>query len=81
MDLTLILSQKYPGKEWTLNGDDYEGLVWISDSKKPTKAELEAHWDSVKTYWEDKKTQKEADKNSLIEKLGLTAEEAALLLG
>lgn len=81
MDYALILSQKYAGQEWTLNGDDYDGLVWLSDSKKPTKAELEGHWDSVKTYWEDKKAQEEADKNSLIEKLGLTPEEAALLLG
>jgi hypothetical protein len=80
MDYTLILREKYAGSEWTLNGDDYEGLTWLSDSKKPTKAELEAHWDSLKTYWEDKKAQADADRNSLIEKLGLTEAEANLLI-
>ena len=80
MDYTLILNQKYPNAEWTFNGDDYEGLTWLSDTKKPTKAEHEAHWDSVKNYWEEKKSQEETDKNTVLAKLGLTAEEAALLL-
>lgn len=80
MDYTLILNQKYPNAEWTLNGDDYEGLTWLSDTKKPTKAELEAHWPGLETYWEDKKAQEEIDKNSVLAKLGLTAEEVALLL-
>ena len=30
-----------PGEEWTLNGDSYEGLTWLSDTPKPTKKELE----------------------------------------
>ena len=80
MDLTLILRLKYPTAEWTLNGDHYEGLTWLSTTKKPTKAELEAHWPGLETYWEDKKAKEQADKNSVLEKLGLTAEQAALLL-
>jgi hypothetical protein len=47
MDIALILSDKYPSAEWTLNGDDYEGLTWLSDSPQPTEAELEALWDDV----------------------------------
>ena len=42
MDITLILSRKYSGAEWTLNGDDYTGLTWLSETPKPTKKELEA---------------------------------------
>lgn len=47
MDITHILSRKYCGTEWTLNGDDYTGLTWLSDSAKPTKKELEALWPTV----------------------------------
>jgi hypothetical protein len=47
MDITLILISKYEGAEWTLNGDDYEGLTWLSDSPKPAEAELEALWPEV----------------------------------
>jgi hypothetical protein len=47
MDISLILSLKYPGSEWTLNGDDYEGLTWLSDSAKPSEAELKALWPEV----------------------------------
>lgn len=43
-DYALILSNSYPGKEWSLNGDSYEGLVWLSEGEKPSKAELDAAW-------------------------------------
>jgi hypothetical protein len=47
MDITKILSRKYPGAEWTLNGDTYDGLVWLSDGDAPTEAELQAEWAQV----------------------------------
>jgi len=47
MDIPAILSRRYAGTEWTLNGDDYSGLIWLSDSPKPSEAELEALWPTV----------------------------------
>jgi hypothetical protein len=47
MDITLILSRRYAGAQWTLNGDDYAGLSWLSDTPKPTKATLEKLWPEV----------------------------------
>jgi hypothetical protein len=47
MDITAVLSAKFPGAEWTLNGDEYDSLTWLSDSPKPTEAELEALWPQV----------------------------------
>ena len=47
MDIPTILSNKYAGSEWTLNGDDYAGLTWLSDTPKPTKKALEALWAEV----------------------------------
>jgi hypothetical protein len=46
-DYAAVLTAEYPGAEWTLDGDDYAGLTWLSDTPKPTKAELDAAWPAV----------------------------------
>ena len=48
IDYPLIILKKYPESRWRINGDDYEGLEWLSDTEKPTKSELESHWEEVK---------------------------------
>jgi hypothetical protein len=48
MDIALILAKNYVGAQWSLNGDDYSGLVWLDDSVKPTEKELQAQWADVK---------------------------------
>jgi hypothetical protein len=47
MDITQILTLNYPEAQWTLDGDDYAGLTWLSDTPKPTKAALEKQWADV----------------------------------
>lgn len=48
MDIPMILSKRYEGAEWTLNGDNYSGLTWLSeDIAKPTTEELQAEWPQV----------------------------------
>lgn len=47
MDITQILTLNYPNDEWALDGEDYSGLTWLSDSPKPTKAALEKQWAAV----------------------------------
>lgn len=47
IDYAAVLIAKYPGSQWTLEGDDYNGLTWLSDTPKPTQAELDAAWPQV----------------------------------
>jgi hypothetical protein len=47
IDYTAILSANYANKQWTMNGDDYDGLVWLDSTPKPTQAELDAQWPTV----------------------------------
>lgn len=47
MDIALILSTNYRNDEWVLNGETYDGLEWLSDSPKPSEAELEKQWIAV----------------------------------
>jgi len=47
MDIPTILTNEYPATRWTIDGDDYSGLTWLSDAPKPTKKALEALWPEV----------------------------------
>jgi hypothetical protein len=59
IDYSAILTSKYPGTNWTLDGTDYAGLTWLDESTKPTQAELDALWPQV-----DYETQYEAVSNT-----------------
>jgi len=69
IDYTLILSTNYPNTQWTLDGDDYEGLTWLSETKKPTKNELDSQWQDVLDKIEAKKAAKKAKRESALAKL------------
>jgi len=47
IDYVKILVLYYPNDKWTLNGDDYDGLVWLSDTNKPTKEKLDSYWNDT----------------------------------
>jgi hypothetical protein len=81
IDYAAILTLRYESSEWTLNGDDYSGLTWLSDSPKPTKAKLDGEWESVKAELETKAQAKATAKAALLERLGITQDEAKLLIG
>jgi hypothetical protein len=84
MDYAIILATKYKDSEWTLDGDSYEGLTWLSDSPKPTQEELEALWEEVQAELQAKAQAKIDAKASAISKLqalGLTVEEVQVAFG
>ena len=84
IDYTLILTTKYNGSSWTLNGDSYDGLTWLSDTPKPTQAELDALWESTQATVAEQKAQAIAVKESALAKLaalGLTQDEVKSLIG
>lgn len=84
MDIAAILLSKYPESEWTLDGDSYLGLTWLSESTPPTESELEALWSEVQTELQAKAQAKIDAKASAISKLqalGLTVEEVQVAFG
>jgi hypothetical protein len=42
-----VLHANYPDAEWTIFGNTYDGLTWLSDTPKPTQKELDAAWAQV----------------------------------
>jgi hypothetical protein len=81
IDYPAILVRHYAGAEWTLNGDEYSGLTWLSDSEKPTQEELDALWSSTLEAIQAEKDAKVAAREALLARLGITEDEARMLLG
>ena len=82
MDYTQILKRKYPNTQWTLNGDDYDGLDWLSDTPKPSKKTLDGLWDEVQNLIQAEiqaKEQAKAAAQSKLAALGLTVEDLKAL--
>ena len=74
-----------PGAEWTMNGDDVEGIIWHTEGVEPlTTAEVEAEVARLEQAAIDEAAAKEAAKASALAKLealGLTTEEAQAIAG
>lgn len=59
-DLTKAIASLHPAAVWQLNGDDYSGLVWMSeDIQKPTEAELEAEDTRLQAEYDNKQYARE----------------------
>ena len=83
-DYAIVLTVNYPGSEWTLDGDTYEGLTWLSATPKPSQAELDAAWPAVQQAQADAVAAKEAARQSGIDKLtalGLSVDEVSAVFG
>ena len=84
MDIANILTRKYSGSEWTLDGDDYTGLTWLSDTPKPSKKTLEGLWVEVEAeIAEERQARLDAKASAIakLEALGLTVEEVSSAFG
>jgi hypothetical protein len=84
IDYAAVLAANYPDAEWTLDGDSYDGLTWLSDSPKPSQAELDAAWPAVQQAQAAAVAAREAAKQSAIDKLaalGLTVDEINAAFG
>ena len=84
LDYSLILTINYVGKEWSLSGNSYDGLTWLSDTPKPTQSELDALWESTQAQVVAQKQAAIDVKASALAKLaalGLTQDEVKALVG
>ena len=71
-----------PDTEWSMNGDDVEGIIWHTPNVEPlTVAEVEAEKERLEQEAADKVIADAAAREALLERLGITEVEARLLLG
>ena len=84
MDIATVLTKRYPEALWSLDGDNYSGLTWLSDTTKPTKKALEALWADVQAEIADEAQARVDAKASAVAKLqalGLTVDEVSVAFG
>jgi hypothetical protein len=81
-----VLTLLIPTGGWTIAGDEYEGITFI-ECEPITKAQFDAafaNYESIKAEQEAAKAADkvaaEAKRQALLDKLGITEEEAKLLL-
>lgn len=81
-DIVKVLSILTPSAEWSLIGDNYDDIQWLSESiAKPTKAKVvQKHEEIINNAEDDQRKLSEA-KAALLAQLGITEEQAKLLLG
>ena len=74
-----------PKTEWSMNGDDVEGITWHTEGVEPlTTAEVQAEVKRLEKAAAQAVADREAAKASALAKLetlGLTAEEAQAIAG
>lgn len=75
-EITKAIFNLNPKADFVLRGDDLTGLEWLGKDKAPTEAEIIAEI----ALLPEKAAAKVAEKEAILAKLGITAEEAQLLL-
>jgi len=75
-----VLEMLIPSGGWVIAGDKYEGIQFL-ECEPITKAQFDAGFGEYDSWKAQQEAIKANEKTALLEKLGITAEEAALLLG
>jgi hypothetical protein len=75
-----VLRMLLPDGGYVVIGNDYEGIQFI-EATPITKEEFETGFTQYDTWKAEQDAAKATAKQSLLDRLGITAEEAQLLLG
>ena len=79
---TNVLEMLCPQGGWILVGDDFDGITWVDERPRCTKAEFEAgfaQWDAWKAEQDAKAEADKAAAQAKLAALGLTADDLKAL--
>ena len=74
-----VLMMLIPQGGWIISGNDYEGITFL-ECEPITKTDYEAGFAKYDAWKAEQDSKAAADKAALLTKLGITADEAKLLL-
>jgi hypothetical protein len=79
---TEALASLLPGVEFTLIDDQYDSVIWTNEpANKPTPADIENAKNVLEQNLINSAAQRADAKAALLERLGITEDEAKLLIG
>jgi len=76
-----VLSMLIPTGGWVIYGDDFESIIYDEGVTPITKKQFDDGFGAFDAFKAEQDMAKKAQKSELLTRLGITAEEAALLLG
>ena len=80
-DITKAIFKLCPNSEFSLTNNDYSTIKWDKlEGNPPTQADIDAALEQVEADEVTAAKKAETDKAALLAKLGITADEAKLLL-
>lgn len=75
-----VLNMLLPDGKYVIYGDDYENITWFDDNKI-TKKEFEAGFDKYDAWKVKQDSDKAAERQAILDRIGLTAEELQTIIG
>jgi hypothetical protein len=76
-----VLSMLIPTGGWVIYGDDFDSIIYDQGVEPITEEAFFAGFAQYDAWKVEQEAKKASDKAALLERLGITADEAALLLG
>ena len=76
-----VLQMLIPTGGWVIYGDDFDSIIYDEGVKPITKKQYEDGFKQYDSWKIAQETKKASDKAALLERLGITEDEAKLLLG
>jgi len=75
-----VIRMLCPSGGWVIYGDDYDSIIWDDEKIQITKEQFIAGFAKFDAWKTKQDAKAQADKDALLAKLGITAEEAKLLI-
>ena len=75
-----VLEMLIPDGGWAIYGDDYEGIQFI-DCEPITKKQFSDGFAKYDAWKAEQDAAKETQRQAILDRIGLTSDEARLLLG
>ena len=75
-----VLGMLLPQGGWIISGDDFDGITWVDERPRCTKAQFTAGFAQYDAWKAEQDEAKASEKQALLDRLGITADEARLLL-
>jgi len=76
-----VLRKLCPNAQWTIYGNDYDSIIWGSEKPAITKKQFDEGLLQVENWKNEEQAEIEARRQILLDKLGITKQDAEILLG
>jgi hypothetical protein len=81
-DLAKAINKLKPNAEFSFTNDDYSTIKWdVLDGDAPTQSEINAAIKEIKSEEKVEAKAKDLARQAILDRLGITADEAKLILG